>query len=88
MRAQELEPLVKSVVPMAVRAFPWGRGKESVSNAGNVARALDSIPGSERSLEKRKWQPSPVFLPGKFHGQRSLVGNSSHITKNWTQLSD
>ena len=22
----------------------------------------------------RKWQPTPVFLPGKFHGQRSLVG--------------
>ena len=21
-----------------------------------------------------KWQPIPVFLPGKFHGQRSLVG--------------
>ena len=24
----------------------------------------------------RKWQPSPVFLSGKFHGQRSLVGYS------------
>ena len=24
----------------------------------------------------RKWQPTPVFLPGKFHGQRSLVGCS------------
>ena len=22
----------------------------------------------------RKWQPTPVFLPGKFHGQRSLTG--------------
>ena len=22
----------------------------------------------------RKWHPTPVFLPGKFHGQRSLVG--------------
>ena len=25
---------------------------------------------------KREWQPTPVFLPGKFHGQRSLVGYS------------
>ena len=25
---------------------------------------------------KRKWQPTLVFLPVKFHGQRSLVGNS------------
>ena len=25
----------------------------------------------------REWQHTPVFLPGKFHGQRSLVGHSS-----------
>ena len=23
---------------------------------------------------RRKWQPTPVFLPGEFHGQRSLAG--------------
>ena len=26
---------------------------------------------------RRTWQPTPVFLPGKSHGQRSLVGYSS-----------
>ena len=26
---------------------------------------------------RRKWQPTPVFLLGKFHGQRSLGGYSS-----------
>ena len=25
---------------------------------------------------KGAWQPTPVFLPGEFHGQRSLAGNS------------
>ena len=25
---------------------------------------------------KRRWQPTPVFLPGEFRGQRSLVGYS------------
>ena len=25
---------------------------------------------------RRKWQPTPVFFPGKSHGQRSLVGYS------------
>ena len=25
---------------------------------------------------RRKWQPTPVFLPEKFHGQRSLAGYS------------
>ena len=24
----------------------------------------------------REWQPTPVFLPGEFHGQRSLAGYS------------
>ena len=24
---------------------------------------------------RRKWQPTPVFLPGKFHKQRSLAGD-------------
>ena len=23
---------------------------------------------------RRKWQPTPVFLPGESHGQRSLMG--------------
>ena len=25
---------------------------------------------------RRKWQPTPVLLPGKFHGLRSLMGYS------------
>ena len=25
---------------------------------------------------KSKWQPTPVFLPGEFHGQRTLLGYS------------
>ena len=25
---------------------------------------------------RRKWQPTPVLLPGKSHGQRSMVGYS------------
>ena len=47
-------------------------GKVSASNAGN----LGSIPGSGRFPWRMKWQPTPVLLPGKFHGLRSLVGYS------------
>ena len=36
----------------------------------------------------RKWQPTPVFLPGEFHGQRSLVGYSPWVAKSRTRLSD
>ena len=28
-------------------------------------------------LRRRKWQPIPIFLPGEFHRQRSLVGYSA-----------
>ena len=33
------------------------------------------------------WQPTSVFLPGKFHGQRSLVGSSpwGHKELNTTE---
>ena len=31
-------------------------------------------PWVETIFWRRKWQPAPVFLPEKFHGQRSLVG--------------
>ena len=30
---------------------------------------------------RREWQPTPVFLPGKFHGQRSLAGYSPWCCK-------
>jgi len=30
---------------------------------------------------KRKWQPTPISLPGKSHGQWSLVGYSSWVHK-------
>ena len=29
-----------------------------------------------KTLWSRKWQPTPVFLPGKVHGKRSLIGYS------------
>ena len=53
--------------------FPGGSdGKESACNATDTG----SIPGSGRSPGKRAWLPTPVFLPGESHGQRSLMGYS------------
>ena len=37
---------------------------------------VGAIPGLGRSPGGGKWQPTPVFLPEKSHGQRSLVGYS------------
>ena len=46
--------------------------KESACNVGD----LGSISGLGRFPWRKKWQPIPVFLPEKFHGQRSLAGYS------------
>ena len=37
---------------------------------------------------RRKWQPTPVLLPGKTHRQRSLVGCSpwGHKESDMTEL--
>ena len=37
---------------------------------------------------RRKQQPTPVLLPGKFHGRRSLVGYTPWVAKSQTRLSD
>ena len=58
---------------MQDKGFPSGSdGKESACNAGDPG----SIPGSRRSPGEGKWQPTPVLLPGEYHGGRSLVGYS------------
>ena len=44
-------------------------GKESPCNAGD--QGFD--PWIRKIPWRRKWQSTPVFLPGEFHGQRSLV---------------
>ena len=53
--------------------FPGGSGgKESTSAVGD----LSSIPPVGKIPWRRAWQPIPVFLHGKPHGQRSLAGYS------------
>ena len=38
---------------------------------------------------RREWQPTPVFLPGEFHGQRNPVGYTVHgVPKSQTQLTN
>ena len=44
------------------------------ASAGDI-RDADFIPGSKDAV-RRKWQPTPGFLPGESHGQKSLAGYS------------
>ena len=49
--------------------------KNLPSNAGDTGDS-GLIPWVGKIHWKRKWQPTPVFLPRKVHGQRSLAGYS------------
>ena len=44
--------------------------KNPPANTKDMGSCLFPTPWS------RKWQPAPIVLPGKFHGQRSLEGYS------------
>ena len=58
-------------------ASPVDSGKESACNAGDpVLIPVGKIPW------RRKWQPTPVCLPGKFHGRRILVGYSPCVAES------
>ena len=86
-------PLI-AVYAMYISSFSivvWGLpggsdGKASACNAGD----LGFDPWVEKIPWRRKWQPTPVLLPGKLHGQRSLVGywGSQRVGHDWvTSLS-
>ena len=54
--------------------------KNPDANAGDI-RDTSSIPGLGRFPWRRKWQPTPLFLPGKSYGQRNMVGYSPNGRK-------
>ena len=59
-----------------------------ISQASQVVLVVKNLPASAEDMRcgfdpcvgkilwRRVWQPTPVFLPGKSHGQRSLAGYS------------
>ena len=49
-------------------------GEKTVSSISGVRQCGQLCKRME--LWRRKWQPTPVLLPGKSHGPRSLVGYS------------
>ena len=64
---------------------PWLSGKESICQCRRSR--FDSQVG--KIPWRRKWQHTPVFLPGKSYGQRSLLGYSpqghKRVAKDMTQ---
>ena len=77
------------------RNYLWSIGLGLCSLLGKSNRMvshLTTLPNSCGLLHedpwRRKWQPTPVFLPRESHGQKSLAGYSPRGRKSQTQLSD
>ena len=73
--------------PLYPGVFPGGAsGKECSCQCKKLKRHRFNS-RFKKSLWRRKWQPTPVFLPEESHGQRSLMGYMVHrVAKNQTQL--
>ena len=67
-RTRSLEAHHFAGEPPHERTSSVAQREESACNAGG--------PSPGKIPWRRKWQPSPVILPGKSHGQRSLMGYS------------
>ena len=66
---------------MVLMRLPWWlTDKESACQC----RGREFDPWVGKIPWRKKWQPIPIFLPGEHHGQRSVVGYSPWVTKNWT----
>jgi len=62
-----------SIYCIFTKSFPGGSSsKESVCQY----RRYRFTPWVRKIPWRRKWHPTPIFLPGKFHGQRRLGGYS------------
>ena len=63
-----------------LRAFPGGLvAKNLPVSAGDARHAFDPQVG--KIPWRRKYQPTPTFFAGKYHGQRSLSGYSPWARK-------
>ena len=59
--------------------IPWTEEPGRLQSMGSLRVRHDWVTSLSLSTFmhwRRKWQPTPVFLPGESHGQRSLVGCS------------
>ena len=76
-----VEHLFKCLLAICICSldFPGGSViKNPPANAGDIGSIHGSISwDTGKILWRRKWQPTPVFLPGKSHGPRSLAGYRS-----------
>ena len=64
-------------------SLPGGSSDKEPSCQCRRCKRLRFNPWVGKILWRRVWQPTPVFLPGESHGQRSLLGYSPWGHKEW-----
>ena len=62
---------------LSLRSFPGGSSGTEPTCKGRRHKRCEFDPWVGKIPWRRLWQPTPVFLPGESHGQRSLAGYSS-----------
>ena len=67
--------------------IPWTEEPGRLQSMGWVAKSRAGLSNFTFTHWRRKWQPTPVFLPGEFQGWRSLVGCClwGHIESDTTE---
>ena len=70
------------------RYFPGGASGKELACQGRRLNRHWLDPWVRKIPWKRAWQPTPGFLPGESHGQRSLMGYSpsGHKESDTTEL--
>ena len=71
--------LTQETLVLSSRLSRWLSSKESICQF----RRCRFDPRVGKIPWRRKWQPTPIFLPGKSHGQRSLKGYSPWDHRVW-----
>ena len=65
------------IIHIIITGFPGGSAVKYLP-AMRRCRRHRFDPWVRKIPWRRKWKPTPVFLPGESHGQRSLVGYSPY----------
>ena len=75
---------VLGVTKMTTMARRASQGTQMVKNLPASAGDGGFSPWVRKIPWRGKWQPTPIFLPGKSHGQRSLAGYSPRSLRDTT----
>ena len=74
-------PILLDVYMILQWAFPVAQQVKNLPTIQEICRRHGFNPWVKKMPWRRKWQPTPIFLPIKSHGQRSRVGYSSKGSK-------